>query len=248
MKYRAAHCCMKGGRSYNEDSVRFESNGPSFAGIVADGLGGHGGGEIASSLVAETLAGGFMAETSTQPEAIHKLFEKANQEVVSKQTATLQMKSTAVGLFCDDNGLTCAHVGDSRLYRFTNGMITFQTKDHSVSQMAVLSGEIPPSQIRFHEDRNKVLRALGSDASVKPDIISWPRQTTDTFLLCTDGFWEYVLEEEMEIDLAKSKTPDEWLRFMIGRLSKRVHGKNDNFSALAIFMAHDAIDITIKEW
>jgi serine/threonine protein phosphatase PrpC len=55
------------------------------------------------------------------------------------------------------------------------------------------------------------------------------------FLLCTDGFWEYVLEEEMEIDLTKSNTPSEWISFMTQRLAKKVNGKNDNFTAGAVF-------------
>jgi serine/threonine protein phosphatase PrpC len=103
--------------------------------------------------------------------------------------------------------------------------------------MAVFAGEITPAQIRFHEDRNKVLRALGNDLDIKPEI-SMPLQLASgfhAFLLCTDGFWEYVLEEEMEIDLSKSHAPQEWISLMLQRLYKRVDGANDNFSAIAVF-------------
>lgn len=249
MIYKTAQCWQKGGRSYNEDSVLSERRGTVFAGVVADGLGGHGGGEIASQIVTDTLVKGFMKAPELQPDAIKKLFELANNEVLARQTPSVQMKSTAVGVFCSIEGMVVAHTGDSRFYRFLNGKLDFQTKDHSVSQMAVLSGEILPEKIRFHEDRNKVLRALGNDAAIKPDITVFeaPRPF-QAFLLCTDGFWEYILEEEMEIDLAKSETPQEWLDFMIARLSRRINGKNDNFSALAVFVVHTTEDITIKEW
>lgn len=249
MIYQTAQLSQKGGRSYNEDSVLFESRGPVFAGVVADGLGGHGGGDIASRIVTETLVRGFIKAPDSHPDAIKKLFELANQEVLARQTPSVQMKSTAVGVFLSNDGMTVAHTGDSRFYRFSNGRLDFQTKDHSVSQMAVLSGEIPPEKIRFHEDRNKVLRALGNDAAIKPDMTGFEVPSPfQAFLLCSDGFWEYVLEEEMEIDLAKSDTPQQWLDFMIGRLSKRINGKNDNFSALAVFVVHASEDITIKEW
>ena len=249
MFYKTAQCSQKGGRSYNEDSVLFEGRGPVFAGVVADGLGGHGGGEIASGVVTDTLVKGFMKAPGLQPDNIKELFKLANNEVLTRQTPSVQMKSTAVGVFCTTAGMAVAHTGDSRFYSFSNGKLDFQTKDHSVSQMAILSGEIPQEKLRFHEDRNKVLRALGNDTEIKPDITIFetPRPF-QAFLLCTDGFWEYVLEEEMEIDLAKSVTPQDWIDFMTARLSRRINGKNDNFSALAIFIVHADEDITIKEW
>ncbi len=249
MIYKIARVSQMGGRSYNEDCARFEMNGPVMVCAVADGLGGHGGGDIASKVAVDTLVDGFMSNPDIHPDHIFQLFEKANQEVLNKQIASLKMKSTAVALFCNQESMIYGHIGDSRLYRFTEGKRTFQTKDHSVSQMAVLSGEISPEKIRFHEDRNKVLRALGNDLAIKPDIqkAEGRFRAFESFLLCTDGFWEYVLEEEMEIDLAKSHSPDEWLKYMVGRLSKRVNGKNDNFTALAVFVINPSDEITIKE-
>ena len=250
MSYKIAGVCQRGGRSYNEDCVRYSMNGTGIVCVVADGLGGHGGGEIASAVVADTLVEGFMSNPHVHNENILHLFESANQEVLNKQVASVRMKSTVVALFLSQNAITVGHVGDSRLYRFTEGRLVFQTKDHSVSQMAVLSGEIPPEKIRFHEDRNKVLRAMGNDAAIKPEIkrLEGRPGAFEAFLLCTDGFWEYVFEDEMEIDLAKSETPEDWLDSMTGRLSKRVNGKHDNFSALAVFAVDSTDEITIKEW
>ena len=127
------------------------------------------------------------------------------------------------------------HVGDSRLYYFRNGRLEKQTLDHSVSQIAVLMGEIPQEGIRFHADRNRVLRALGS-GNAKPDISPLMELKEDTaFLLCTDGFWEYVYEREMEETLKEAREPAVWLEKMRGILEKRIPEGNDNFSAAAVF-------------
>lgn len=238
MKFITAECSSQGGRKYNEDSLRLTVEASMLIAVVADGLGGHGGGHIASSLAVDTITELFIANPEINTANIQGVFESANQRVLAAQTPDCQMKSTGVALFIKNNVAIWAHAGDSRLYHFSEGKLVFQTKDHSVSQMAVFSGEITPSQIRFHEDRNRVLRAFGNDDNIKTEIS--PIQTLDkdfhAFLLCSDGFWEYVLDEEMEIDLAKSTSPDEWLSFMLQRLGNRVDGNNDNFTAAAVFV------------
>lgn len=238
MSLITAKLSMQGGRPYNEDSVRCIEQGSILVVTVTDGLGGHGGGQIASSLAAETITDTFISNPDINVSNIQMIFESSNEKVLSSQTPACQMKSTGVALFIKDNAAIWAHVGDSRLYHFIDGRLAFQTRDHSVSQMAVMSGDISPSQIRFHEDRNKVLRAFGNDGHIKTEISEVYRlkDKFHSFLLCTDGFWEYVLEEEMEIDLAKSQTPSQWLSFMTQRLDKRVDGKNDNLTAAAVFV------------
>jgi serine/threonine protein phosphatase PrpC len=146
------------------------------------------------------------------------------------------MKTTMVFLTIEDGRAKWMHVGDSRLYHFHCGQLLTQTTDHSVSQMAVLMGEITPQQIRFHEDRNRVLRALGSE-SARPEISQTVMLTggEDVFLLCTDGFWEYVYEEEMEALLRRSATPEQWLEEMKQILLTRIPQDNDNFTAAAVF-------------
>ena len=130
------------------------------------------------------------------------------------------------------------HVGDSRLYHFRDGKLQKQTTDHSVSQMAVFMGEITTHEIRFHEDRNKVLRALGSD-SCKAELSQQLRveEGRDAFLLCTDGFWEYVYEDEMEKTLREADSPKDWIRAMEKILKTRVTAGNDNYTAAALFCA-----------
>jgi len=211
------------------------------AAIVADGLGGHGGGQIASGIAANSIFNMFRREPRIEAEYIRQLFERANQDVLSAQTAQLKMKSTGVALFINKTAAVWGHVGDSRLYCFQDGTLSHQTTDHSVSQMAVFAGEIKKEQIRFHPDRNKVLRAFGGSESLKPEISSVHTLTVGfyAFLLCTDGFWEYVREPEMEIELAKAGAPSDWLQGMIQRLAGRVPKNHDNFSAVSIFISGD---------
>ena len=237
MYVEIASCSYCGGREYNEDCVRHMERHDAYAVVVADGLGGHGGGEKASLIVAEGLTGAFMRDPEFEAGYIRNLFEQAATAVVEAQSSANKMKSTGVGLFLKDGAAIWAHAGDSRLYYFKDVVLNAQTLDHSVSQMAVFSGEITQEEIRSHVDRNKVLKAFGGEG-FRADISSVYTFETGfhAFLLCTDGFWEYVWETEMEIDLAKADAPIDWLGAMIGRLARRVPKDNDNFSAAAVFI------------
>ena len=151
------------------------------------------------------------------------------------------MKTTMVCLLIKGKCAMWAHVGDSRLYHFENDRLEFQTFDHSVSQMAVLRGEISGDEIRGHADRNKLLKALGReetisiDVSKKVDISSGEH----AFLLCSDGFWEYVTEADMIKTLKASGTAEEWISKMVGILKKNAKLGNDNNSAAAVIYGGD---------
>jgi serine/threonine protein phosphatase PrpC len=238
MKIEVASCSETGGRDYNEDSVRIFNQDGICSVVVADGLGGHGGGQLASSTAADTITEGFCKDPQIDESIVRQLFSQANDDVIKLQNSSKKMKSTGVALFINESAVIWAHVGDSRLYHYSDGRLSAQTLDHSVSQMAVFSGEITLDQIRHHEDRNKVLKAFGAGEDITAEVSSGLELGSGfhAFLLCTDGFWEYVLEPEMEIDLAKSVTPDDWLRSMCRRLKQRVPDNHDNYSAAAVFL------------
>jgi len=236
MKISTAFLSEIGGRERNEDTVCIRQKEGNLCVFVGDGLGGYDGGKIASMAAAEAVmkhwgSQGLMTEAHMRAAAA-----AADKLVQEKQASMMgEMKTTLVALQVEGEQARWMHVGDSRLYYFRNGALAAQTLDHSVSQMAVLMGEIPQEGIRFHADRNRVLRALGS-GNAKPDISPLTELKEDTaFLLCTDGFWEYVYEKEMETTLKEAKEPMDWLEKMKEILEKRVPQGNDNFSAVAVF-------------
>lgn len=242
MKFITSVLSNIGGRNKNDDYAGYIYRDNSYgAWIVADGLGGHVNGEVASKIAVETALNSFQLNKNLSKTNIESVLNHANLDIINAQInckATNGMRTTIVSLFTDSKEVVWAHVGDSRLYFFKNGVIKFQTRDHSVSQMAVSSGEIYEDQIRFHEDRNKLIRVLGSSPELKVDVLKNSVQINpgDSFLLCTDGFWELIYETEMEIDFCKSNSPDEWIKFMRERLIKRASGEHDNFTAIAIFV------------
>lgn len=238
MKISTAYLNDIGGRDYNDDTVRMISQNDGICVFVGDGLGGYAGGKIASSTAADIIENYGKNNHLLSSEAMMEAAKAANEGVLAEQKRSHgRMKTTMVVLTVEDRQARWMHVGDSRLYYFKNGRLQSQTMDHSVSQMAVLMGEIKQEEIRFHEDRNKVLRALGS-GNAKPEIspILSLGEDEHSFLLCTDGFWEYVYEMEMEEFLKKASSPKEWLENMQELLKDRVCREHDNFSAAAVFI------------
>ncbi len=225
-----------GSRPVNEDTVKYVKNDKgSLCVVVADGLGGHGGGETASRITAKTICDGWNG--STDGDALEELIQKAHKKVVARQVKTCMMKSTVTALWLTKDHATWAHAGDTRIYHFIDGKLVFQTKDHSASQIAVTLGQIKPSQIRFSEDRSKVLKAVGQEGILTPEVGEEDLVPgKHAFLLCTDGFWEYVLENEMEADLREACGPKDWLARMLRRLMKQIPPDNDNNTAAAVWM------------
>lgn len=223
-----------GGRANNEDSYLSKKISNGYLFIVADGLGGHDDGEMASYSAVNSIKEYLVNnEVGSVSEAI--CF--ANEKVVEMQAKhSSKMKTTIALAYVTESKVVIAHVGDSRIYAFKNGRIVHQTVDHSASQLAVSVGEIRPEDIRNHEDRNVLLRALGAGDNVKVEITELVNNDFDALLLCSDGFWEYVLETEMESELISSKSADKWLYKMRAIQLNRAPEKCDNNTAIAVML------------
>ena len=240
MEISAFAYSSKGRRENNEDAFGFSNEDRVW--VVADGLGGHTSGEIASNIAVSYVLQAAKGNRGFTDSMIVEIILGANERLADDQRANPAhkgMRTTIVAAFASDNKLRYIHVGDSRFYYFKNGKVFTQTKDHSVSQMAVQMGEITTGQIRFHEDRNKLLKVLGDDGDLKLRAADGEitMENGDAFLLCTDGFWELILEPEMEIDLLKAYTPRVWINTMITRVLTRLTDKSDNFTALCGFIS-----------
>lgn len=229
-----------GARANNEDACGAREDADGGVWVVADGLGGHGGGEVAAGIAVETLldaldpaagfgSAGLLTALTDAAGAV-----RARQQV---EPALSGMRTTVVVLASDGERALWAHLGDSRLYWFREGRILMQTADHSVPQALVQAGELAPEAVRFHEDRNRLLRTLGDEKPLRPSIPETPLVLADgdACLLCSDGFWESVTEAEMEIALAKAGDPAQWLTLMEECLRGRDHPGQDNYTALAIW-------------
>lgn len=217
-------CTGSGGCERNEDSF-FTGNGM-FA--VADGLGGHKNGAKASAAAVNYLSANAGGDYS--PERINELFEGANKEVLSLGGGM----TTIAAAFAKNGVFTYGNVGDSRVYYLRGGRIIARTTDHSVCQAAVELGQINPEQIRGSEDRAGLLKALGSVQELNLDQGCDPIeiQPGDAFIVCSDGFWEYVHEHEMEADLLKSSSSAEWLSHMLKRHLLKSGDRGDNYTAI----------------
>lgn len=228
-------------RNKNEDyyDYNFRNNRGCF--VVADGLGGHLYGEVASRMAVESIISQFETVSDFSAENIQNMVINANDEIIKMQLsnpAYKGMRTTLVAAFADNDKLSFIHKGDSRFYYFRNNTLFLQSKDHTVSQLSVDMGEITTDQIRFHEDRNKLLKVLGNqDQTVTVEPVTQIQMLPgDSFLLCTDGFWEHIYEEEMSIDLLKSAQPTQWLDFMLTRILNRLTYGNDNLTAICSFI------------
>lgn len=221
-----------GGRENNEDAHIEVDQGNRYLYVVADGLGGHDCGEVASNIAVNEIKRQFESE---QYFDLEKAIISANEMILNKQQETgLKMRTTVVAAYVNNDVTVFANVGDSRVYAFDESSIIFQSLDHSASQMAVKIGKINQSEIRNHSDRNVLTRALGASDSLKVDVNKVNSSDYQRLLLCTDGFWEYVLEEEMIETLLTSKFPDAWLFKMREKHTQRIPKNNDNNTAIAV--------------
>lgn len=235
-----AYITKTAGREINEDSVAVCEVDGNYCFVVADGLGGHGRGEEASSLVTARITE-YFRQTDHTVNCIEPAIDYAQQELLKEQKRKLalaEMKTTVVVLVIERNGLyRWGYVGDSRLYLFRKNKIKQRTQDHSVPQMLALAGDICEDEIRFHPDRNKLLRVLG---------VPWTRTMYDVskseklkrkraFLLCTDGFWELIDEMHMCDCCKESDSAGLWLEKMEHIVLKNGAEKEmDNYSAVAV--------------
>jgi serine/threonine protein phosphatase PrpC len=244
--FRTASFSRAGGRPHNEDACGHLELAGASCWVVADGLGGHGGGDVASRVAVEAVLASFRDDSGLSPETLARHVERAHDAVVARRLvnpALSKMRSTLVLLVSDGIRARWAHLGDSRLYALTGGSVVYRTRDHSVVQALLAAGEIKPEQAAHHEDRNRLMRCLGQDEAPRPTI-SDPLMTLhhdDAFLLCTDGLWESITELELELDFAAAAEPAAWLTRIEQRVVHRARPGSDNYTALGVQFAPETL-------
>lgn len=213
--------------------------------VVADGMGGHGNGEVASRLATMTVCRCFGEATAgragsrigieTRGGALRTALEDANEAIlkaVADNTMLTGMGSTAVALTRAGDRAAVAHVGDSRAYRLRGGKLELLTEDHTWVRQQVALGELTLEEARHHPFRNVVTRALGGELTLRVDLAFHDVQPGDQFLLCTDGLTGVLGDEEIAQNLGPDRPLEAGCRDMIATANLR--GGPDNITVLVV--------------
>lgn len=228
-------------REINQDSVGEGEVPGGHLIVIADGMGGHAAGEEASRIVVESVFREFeSAEASTPQHNLYVGVQQAHEAVLTyaDNHGTHGMGSTAVAAFIQGNEVYLAHVGDSRLYLFRDGEVSFRTKDHTRVQRMVEAGVLSEEEAKAHPDANVVTRAVGhlpkdGDQEFAADVLVKPLEVTgaDTLLMCSDGLFDLVEDREM-IDLVAGTPASDAVRYLIRLANDR--GGHDNISVAVV--------------
>jgi serine/threonine protein phosphatase PrpC len=230
-------------RADNEDAQLCDVERGLF--LIADGMGGHAAGEQASALAVQTLdtelsAVRLTAALGQGAEALRALFDDTLR---AASTAILRagehrpewkdMGTTAVVAYVADACLYVAHVGDSRAYLLRGGATTVLTRDHTVAMTLVDDGEITLEEARAHPLRHRLSQVLGAHGDIAPDFSTHPLQPGDRIVLCTDGLFDMLTDEEIAEIVNFSGSPDEAVYALIATADDA--GGRDNITVVAIF-------------
>jgi protein phosphatase len=222
-------------REGNEDSYLVDE--PLFA--VADGMGGHKGGDVASQLALETLEAAFREGTLPLAEQLRD----ANNAVFARSqedSAVSGMGTTLTAVVVDAGELHLAHVGDSRAYLLRAGQLRQLSEDHTLVQRMVKSGEITAAEAEVHPHRNVLTRALGTEPDVEVDEEDVALLDGDRLLLCSDGLTGMVTEEQILAILSAAPDPQDAADRLV-RAANRAGGV-DNITVVVIDVEADQAD------
>ncbi|HHT66402.1 MAG TPA: Stp1/IreP family PP2C-type Ser/Thr phosphatase [Clostridiales bacterium] len=224
-------------RKSNEDYFYIPGNGQDQLAmmIVADGMGGHKAGELASKLAVEHIAAYFdqnkssLLHSEELVQAIQHSIEQANEQVFDLSRSEEQfsgMGTTLTLVVFDEDRLHVAHIGDSRCYLIQQGCVRQITRDHSLVQELLDHGSITKDEVDIHPKKNVITRALGTDDKLRIDYFEEILQEGDIVLLCTDGLINYVNLEEQVTDLPHNISMTN-LTEMLGNKALALGGSDD---------------------
>lgn len=219
-------------RPINEDSFYQPEPGERFC-AVADGMGGHNAGEVASAMAVKAFSEYMRDVRVITPEALRASVVRANDavyEAAQKSPEVSGMGTTFSALATDGETAYIAHVGDSRVYLIRRGALMQLTIDHTLVEEMVMKGLITVREARVHPRRNIITRALGTEARVEVDLTQLTLRPGDVFFLCTDGLTNHVPEREI---LSAATSAAEWqdkLRRLVGIALE--NGGQDNITAM----------------
>lgn len=222
-------------RSENQDAcAEIQSSGGSRLLVVADGMGGHQGGSIASRLAVEAMQDVVQRGDLAGEELLEQALDEANARVhgAAVEDAALHgMGTTAVVVLLEErsDGAWIGHVGDSRIYRLRGGRFEQLTEDHSAVAELVRRGVISPEEAETHPRRNEILRSLGVEAEVQPTLARVDLRPGDQLLLCSDGLSGVMSDAEIA-EVVANAPPAQAVRTLVDTVNAR--GAPDNVTVM----------------
>ena len=227
-------------RALNEDSYYAPAQGEEYC-CVADGMGGHNAGEVASAIAVEVFADRMRDTIFSPHDRLRRAVSAANKAIFDKAAADQKMSgmgTTLTGLLIEDGEAHIAHVGDSRCYLLRNRALIQVTSDHTLVEELVLKGAITVKEAHSHPQRNVITRALGTEMGVMIDLLRIRTLPGDVFILCSDGLSGMVSQREMtEILNSRMRREDKAAALMAKALDA---GGHDNVTVLLATMEEDA--------
>ena len=185
-------------RASNQDALLLQPGRYGLFG-VADGMGGHKAGDVASQMAVAVVAR-YLRNAQPDPDTLRAAVEEANLMIYEEQLANPDysgMGTTMTLIWEDEKRILLGHVGDSRAYRVREGSIAQISQDHSMVAEMVRQKILTEKEARRHPYRNIITRALGTAETIETDVVALDKQPGDLFLLCSDGLTEYVEEEQL---------------------------------------------------
>jgi PPM family protein phosphatase len=222
-------------REVNQDA--FLTIFPLF--VVADGMGGHIGGEIASASTVDRLTGVAEAGAVT-PKAIEKALSRAVKDIAGHPETTDEGTGTTLtGVYLDTSGLlphwVTLNIGDSRVYLVRDGSIGQITTDHSVVQELIASGRLSPEEAENHPYGNVITRAVGPSESVSPDYVRLEVVDGDRFVICSDGLTKELTDYGIQHFLTENSDPSDAVAAMMDAALE--NGGRDNITIIVLDVA-----------
>lgn len=235
-------------RPENEDAVLCETAAGDTAGVfaIADGMGGQNAGEIASAIAIETLRDDLsplLADDGAGQDAndlpltaqLHTAIAHCNERILlhaREHPETRGLGATMTAVVLKGSLAIIGNIGDSRTYRIRRGAIESLTQDHSLVAQLAAMGQIEPDEIYTHPQRNFILRALGAESEVNPDIFTERLQSGDTLLLCSDGLWGMVRDDAIYKTLTDAPSVEAAATRLIDLANQA--GGDDNISVVIV--------------
>lgn len=227
-------------RLRNEDSCYAVQDSDLALLVVADGMGGHKAGNVASEIAVSTAEKYWKSINRDRPvndqeakDLVKNLIIEANQSVISEADSSSDkrgMGTTLTAGLLSGNRLTIGHIGDSRAYLVNNDRIELLTKDHSMLEQLIQSGQVKPEEAKNHPKRHVLTRALGASTKLQIDIIDYDIEPGSALLFCTDGLTNMVEESEILTVVTGQKDPQLQAESLIALANAR--GGHDNITVV----------------